>query len=112
MKDKHSEELGRFTITALRTDGHCRGHMCFLIEGPTEKYLFTGDHVFWGGKIILQNVADSSVQDYADSMNRLLDYSFEALLPGHLAFSMKNGKRHVDAAAQKFNKIGLPDNLL
>ena len=112
MKDKHSEELGRFTITALRTDGHCRGHMCFLIEGPTERYLFTGDHVFWGGKIILQNVADSSVQDYADSMNRLLDYSFESLLPGHLAFSMKNGKRHVDAAAQKFNKIGLPDNLL
>ena len=45
-------------------------------------------------------------------MNRLLDYSFESLLPGHLAFSMKNGKRHVDAAAQRFNKIGLPDNLL
>jgi glyoxylase-like metal-dependent hydrolase (beta-lactamase superfamily II) len=110
--DKHSDELGRFTITALRTDGHCNGHMCYLVRGPSEQYLFTGDHVFWGGKIILQNVADSSVQDYADSMNKLLDYSFESLLPGHLAFSMKNGKRHVDAAAQKFNKIGLPENLL
>jgi glyoxylase-like metal-dependent hydrolase (beta-lactamase superfamily II) len=110
--DKHAEERGRFTITALRTDGHCKGHMCYLVRGRSEQYLFTGDHVFWGGKIILQNVADSSVQEYADSMNRLLDEQFESLLPGHLAFSMRNGKRHVDAAAQKFNKIGLPDNLL
>jgi hydroxyacylglutathione hydrolase len=110
--DGHTEELGRFTITALRTDGHCRGHMCFLVQGPSERYLFSGDHVFWGGKIVLQNVADSSVQQYADSMNRLLDVRFEALLPGHLAFSMKNGKRHVDAAARKFNALSLPGNLI
>jgi hypothetical protein len=45
-------------------------------------------------------------------MNRLLDVRFEALLPGHLGFSMKNGKRHVDAAAQKFNALSLPDNLI
>ncbi len=41
-------------------------------------------------------------------MNTLLDYDFEALLPGHLNFSMHNGRRHVEAAANQFNKIGLP----
>ena len=86
--------------------------MCFFVTGGAGGYLFSGDHVFWGGKIILQNVGDSSVQEYAASMNTLLDYDFEALLPGHLNFSMHNGRRHVEAAANQFNKIGLPPNLL
>ncbi len=75
-------------------------------------YLFTGDHVFWGGKIILQNVGDSSVQDYARSMNKLLEYDFTGLLPGHLAFSLVNGQTPVEFVASQFNKIGLPANLL
>jgi hydroxyacylglutathione hydrolase len=104
---------GEFTMTAIATDGHCDGHMCFLLEGGgTGGYLFSGDHVFWGGKIILQNVADASVQEYAKSMNLLLEYDYEALLPGHLNFSLKNGKRHVQLAAEQFNKIGLPPNML
>ncbi len=68
--------------------------------------------MFWGGKIILQNVSDSSVQQYAESMNKLLTFDYSALLPGHLNFSMVNGKRHVELAANQFNKIGLPANLL
>jgi hydroxyacylglutathione hydrolase len=105
-------QAGDFTITAIDTPGHCHGHICYLLTGGDGGYLFTGDHVFWGGKIILQNVEDSSVQDYARSMNKLLEYDFAALLPGHLAFSMKNGKRHIELAATQFNKIGLPANLL
>jgi len=105
-------EAGKFSIMAIDTPGHCHGHICYLATGGAGGYLFTGDHVFWGGKIILQNVEDSSVQDYARSMNELLEYDFAALLPGHLAFSMVNGKRHIEAAANQFNKIGLPENLL
>jgi len=103
---------GEFTLTAILTNGHCNGHMCFLVAGKDHSYLFSGDHVFWGGKIILQNVADSSVQEYAASMNRLLEYEFESLMPGHLAFSLVNGRRHVQAAADAFNRIGLPPGLL
>jgi glyoxylase-like metal-dependent hydrolase (beta-lactamase superfamily II) len=106
-------QAGPFTLTAIDTPGHCRGHICFLVTGGAEGgYLFSGDHVFWGGKIILQNVGDSNLQQYAASMNALLDYDFTALLPGHLSFSMANGKRHVELAASQFNKIGLPANLL
>jgi glyoxylase-like metal-dependent hydrolase (beta-lactamase superfamily II) len=107
-----SFKAGPFTLTAIDTPGHCRGHICFFVTGGAGGYLFSGDHVFWGGKIILQNVADSSVQEYARSMNKLLDYDFSALLPGHLAFSLVNGRRHVELAASQFNKIGLPQNLL
>ena len=110
--DGQTMRSGGFEITAISTDGHCTGHMCFLVKGGGTSYLFSGDHVFWGGKIILQNVADSSVQDYALSMNKLLTFDFEALMPGHLNFSLRDGKRHVELAANQFNKIGLPPNLL
>lgn len=103
---------GEFELTAIETNGHCNGHMNFLVRGGERSYLFSGDHVFWGGKIILQNVSDSSVQDYAASMNRLLEYDFQALMPGHLNFSLENGRRHVQQAADQFNRIGLPPSLL
>lgn len=103
---------GDFSVTAIATPGHCAGHTCFLLKAPDKSYLFTGDHVFWGGKIILQNVADSSVQEYAKSMNRLLEFDFDALMPGHLNFSLANGKKHVEFAAEQFNRIGLPPSML
>lgn len=112
MQHAQTFRSGDFELKAVLTPGHCAGHMNFLVTGNGRSYLFSGDHVFWGGKIILQNVQDSSVQDYADSMNRLLDYDFAALMPGHLNFSLEDGRRHVQAAADQFNKIGLPDNLL
>lgn len=101
-----------FELTAIETNGHCNGHMNFLVTGADSSYLFSGDHVFWGGKIILQNVADSSVQEYAASMNRLLEYEFQALMPGHLNFSLENGRRHIEQAAAQFNRVGLPPSLL
>lgn len=103
---------GRARLTAIATDGHCSGHYCFLLRVGDDSYLFSGDHVFWGGKIILQNVPDASVQAYAESMNKLLEFEFEALMPGHLNFSLRNGRRHVQLAADQFNRIGLPPGLL
>jgi len=105
-------ETGEHVITAISTPGHCKGHYCYLVEGGDRPYLFTGDHVFWGGQILLQNVMDSSVQDYAASTNRLLEYDFEALLPGHMTLSLRNGRRHIEQAADQFNKIGLPPNMI
>ena len=73
--------------------------------------LFSSDLVFWGGTIILQNVPDSNVQQYSASMNKVLTYEFDALLPGHSCISLRNGRRHVQRAANEFNKIGLPENM-
>jgi glyoxylase-like metal-dependent hydrolase (beta-lactamase superfamily II) len=111
-KDGDILTVGTLNVTALATPGHCMGHYCLLLRGNDRVSLFSSDCVFWGGAIILQNVADANLQQYAASMNKLAALEFDALLPGHLTVSLKNGKRHVEIAARDFNRIGLPRDLL
>ena len=68
--------------------------------------------MFWGGAIILQNVPDSNLQDLRGVVNRVAELEFDALLPGHHMISLTNGRRHAEAAARDFNRIGLPRDLL
>src|ERR1700733_8375951 len=110
--DRDASPAGSLRLEAVATPGHCRGHYVLLLEGREKRYLFASDLVFWGGAIILQNVPDASVQEYAESMNRAAELEFDALLPGHHMISMTNGKRHVVTAANEFNRIGLPRDLL
>jgi glyoxylase-like metal-dependent hydrolase (beta-lactamase superfamily II) len=105
-------QVGELQIEAIATPGHCRGHYCLRLVGRDRTYLFSSDCVFWGGAIILQNVPDSNLQEYAASCNRLAQTEFDALLPGHHLISLRNGRRHAEAAAAEFNRIGLPKDLL
>ncbi len=103
---------GGLTLEAHSTPGHCDGHYVLRLEGRDRSYLFASDLVFWGGAIILQNVPDANLQLYAASMNKAAALEFDALLPGHHMISLRNGHRHVEAAAADFNRIGLPRDLL
>lgn len=102
---------GRVRLTALATPGHSLGHFAFLVEGAGPICLFSGDQIFWGGAILLQNLPDVDIQAYAESMNKLAVLDFESLLPGHSGVSMEHGKRHVDAAVEQFSRIGVPPGL-
>jgi len=104
--------VGELTMEAISTPGHCDGHYVLLLQGRRQSYLFASDLVFWGGAIILQNVPDANLQLYASSMNKVAARDFDALLPGHHMISLRNGHRHVEAAANDFNRIGLPRDLL
>jgi hydroxyacylglutathione hydrolase len=111
---RHGDRIavGDLEIEAIATPGHCMGHYCLRLFGGDRVSLFTSDCVFWGGAIILQNVADANVQEYAESCNRVAALDFDALLPGHHMISLQNGRRHAELAAQEFNRIGLPRDLL
>jgi glyoxylase-like metal-dependent hydrolase (beta-lactamase superfamily II)/ferredoxin len=71
-------------LLAIPTPGHTRGHMVLLYRG---RYLFSGDHLWWS--LAYESLhASSSVCWYSwteqtRSMERLLDYRFEWVLPGH-----------------------------
>lgn len=100
--------VGDLTIIPHNSPGHCYGHAVYHLTGGDRSYLFSGDCLFHGGTIILQNIPDCSIPDYAATMERLSTLQFDALLPGHLSISLRNGKRHVDTAANAFRSLGLP----
>jgi glyoxylase-like metal-dependent hydrolase (beta-lactamase superfamily II)/ferredoxin len=71
-------------LLAIPTPGHTRGHVVLLYR---DKFLFTGDHLAWSdnrrGLIAFRDVAWYSWREQTKSMKRLLDISFEWVLPGH-----------------------------
>jgi glyoxylase-like metal-dependent hydrolase (beta-lactamase superfamily II) len=103
-------KVGRLTVTPFNTPGHCRGHVSLLVEGGDRRYLISGDLVFAGGAIIAQNIPDCSIQEYGESVLKMVGVEFDALLPGHLSISLKDGKRHIDAAARQFSQLMIPKN--
>ena len=104
-------EIGNLKVVFLPTPGHCDGHSSYLIAGE-KRYLFTGDCIFAGGKIALSNTEDCDIQKYRDSILALDDLEFDALLPGHGAIVLNNGKGHVRIAAESFRTLSLPKNLI
>ncbi len=108
--DGHTFPVGRLQVTVYETPGHSAGHLSFLVEGGDRSYLISGDLVFHGGTIVAQNIHDCSLQEYAASTIKMAGVDFDAFLPGHFTISLRNGKRHIDAAAAKFKTLGIPRN--
>jgi glyoxylase-like metal-dependent hydrolase (beta-lactamase superfamily II) len=108
----HTFPVGRLQVTVYETPGHSAGHLSFLVEGGDRRYLISGDLVFYGGTIVAQNIHDCSIQDYAASTLKMAGVDFDAFLPGHWTISLRNGKRHIEAAAEQFQKLMIPKNAI
>lgn len=71
-------------ILAIPTPGHTRGHVVYLYR---EKVLFTGDHLAWSPRretlTAFRDACWYSWPEQMRSMQRLLEYGFEWVLPGH-----------------------------
>jgi glyoxylase-like metal-dependent hydrolase (beta-lactamase superfamily II) len=71
-------------LLVIPTPGHTRGHVVFLYK---QKFLFTGDHLAWSPErqtlTAFRSVAWYSWKEQIRSMEKLLDYEFEWVLPGH-----------------------------
>ena len=96
----HGETLSfrDVTVTAIATPGHSHDHMAFLVETPGQRSLISGDALFHGGQVGVQDIYDCSVPDICTSVRRLAALDFDALLPGHGAFSLRDAHRHADTA--------------
>jgi glyoxylase-like metal-dependent hydrolase (beta-lactamase superfamily II)/ferredoxin len=81
-------------LLAIPTPGHTRGHAVLLYRN---RFLFTGDHLAWSrrrkGLVAFRDACWYSWEEQTKSMERLLDYSFEWVLPGH------GGWHHADSPA-------------
>ena len=71
-------------LLMIPTPGHTKGHAVFLYR---DKFLFTGDHLAWDPDderlIAFRGACWYSWTEQIKSMERLLDYRFECVLPGH-----------------------------
>jgi glyoxylase-like metal-dependent hydrolase (beta-lactamase superfamily II) len=71
-------------LLVIPTPGHTRGHAVLLYG---DKYLFTGDHLAWSPArntlTAFRSACWYSWPAQTRSMERLLDYRFEWVLPGH-----------------------------
>ncbi len=97
-------------VTNISSPGHCLGHSCYLAEGAN-KYLFTGDCIFTGGRIALSNAPGCNLDEYRETIAKLSLVEFHSLFPGHGPISITNGKHHVKLANEKFNTLTIPSNL-
>ena len=81
-------------LLAIPTPGHTPGHMVLLYR---DKFLYTGDHLWWSPAYrslhASANVCWYSWAEQTRSVEKLLDYAFEWVLPGH-------GRRAHASAAQ------------
>lgn len=71
-------------LVMIPTPGHTRGHAVYLWK---RRFLFTGDHLAWsesrGHLYAFRSACWYSWSEQIRSMERLLDYEFEWVLPGH-----------------------------
>lgn len=76
-------ELGS-DLLAIPVPGHTRGSVVYLWR---ETYLFTGDHLAWSERLghlyAFRSACWYSWPKQIESMKRLLEYTFEWVLPGH-----------------------------
>src|SRR6059036_341802 len=71
-------------LLAIPVPGHTRGHTVLLYKN---KFLFTGDHLAWSPNrntlIAFRGACWYSWEAQTRSMEKLLNYDFEWVLPGH-----------------------------
>ena len=97
MEGDEPQEMGP-GLLAIPTPGHTRGHTALLYQN---RFLFSGDHLWWSPE--RRELAASrtycwhSWEEQQESMQRLFDYRFEWVLPGH-------GRRH-HASAEAMREL-------
>ena len=100
--------VGDLELECIETPGHSSGHLSFLLEHDGRRSLFGGDVVFHGGTILLQAIHDCSVVQLSASLRKLRGLAVDALYPGHLAFSVAEGQRHIERANLVLDSLLVP----
>ena len=85
-------------LVAIPVPGHTRGHTVLLYQ---EKFLFTGDHLAWSPRrralTAFREACWYSWSEQIRSMEKLLDFRFEWVLPGH-------GWKHHASSAERMRE--------
>ena len=78
-EDEHIK-TEEYTIKPIHTPGHASNHYCFLIDEI--KCLLSGDHIMDGSTVVI-GPPDGNMDDYLNSLKRLLTLKVDYFAPGH-----------------------------
>ncbi|RJP21388.1 MAG: MBL fold metallo-hydrolase [Candidatus Abyssobacteria bacterium SURF_5] len=83
LKDGDTLSIGDYTLRCVQTPGHTQGHMC-LYE-PSEKILFSGDHILIDitPNIQLWSDQENPLSAYLSSLDKVHQLDIGLTLPGH-----------------------------
>ena len=117
MADGMALDLGDgLRLSAVATPGHAAGHLSFLLEegSGTERRraTFSGDALFPGGRILLQDTWDCDLAAALRSVERLAALDADDLLAGHLGPALGDGRAHAALALGRIAALLPPENLL
>lgn len=110
--DGQVTQIGDVQVRAIETPGHCAGHLTFVMEDEDQTYMFSGDNLFFGGKILLQPLPDCDLQVHIRSIQKLAGLGVDVFLPGHGCISLKDGQRHIDEALSWPERCLVPPSFL
>ena len=80
LPDHTTITLGDTSLTAIHTPGHAADHLCFYL--PERKVLFAGDLVAGIGTVFIAP-PDGDLEQYLDSLRRVLALPLRRIFPGH-----------------------------
>ena len=111
LRDGDRVRVGDLELEAVDTSGHSAGHLSYVLRHASRTSVFCGDAFFFGGRILLQNTWDCSVQDSIRAVERLAALSGDGLYPGHLTFAANDGRRQVEKAMEDIARLLPPPQL-
>lgn len=109
--DGETIKVGRLVVKSIIVPGHTAASTCYLVSIDGRNCLFSGDTVFIHGLIGLLNCPGCSLEAYRRSIGKLANLSVDALLPGHLLFTVTGGQNHINQAIDRFARAQMPASI-
>lgn len=102
--------VGNLFVEVIHTRGHTADSCCLLVESDGVRSVFTGDTVFYGGKLGILNLEGCVLAEYRADIGKLGGLKADNLFPGHGVFVLRRGQRHLDRAIYKLSDFVLPES--
>lgn len=102
-------QVGSVRVEVLETPGHASSHLSYVTELDGRTVLFAGDALFVGGRVLLLSFPDSSLSACLETVRMLHDRRFDALLPGHGLFALRDGHLHAETAMARIDRCQVPE---
>lgn len=113
LSDNDLLRIGNLKIRVLILPGHSYLDTYYLVETTAGHVsLFSGDGVFFDGKISMLNTHDFNIQDLSHAIECLSKEKVDSLFPGHNQPALNNGSRHVMKAKQTFDRLAIPQSIV